>query len=343
MSHSGATLSADSSQRVRQALTDALLGAGVLPAQSGPWTVLIDESAGWRSRPQLQGELLRDLKRYFGSNLIREILLAAAGVKLSRTCLSDPKAEILREISERHGFSIALSPERYIHRRDSGKGGASNAIERIAASDEHGGLRNVYIGSDPALVETGATLEEAGDDENFGLLLGIPSCCREAFIRRGPIAAARQNDFVLLALEDTAGPMPYDFWLNYPAIYFGPALISFFPCSFRCEKAAAIAKSTYGMLRACDELWAASFLASHRTNILYTEYDGLHLFRRPLADGWIEYAPGDHEATEPGRLNDLISQCSRLEVCGKHKVRLWRGSEPAGALEGDWVGMFAFI
>jgi hypothetical protein len=161
-------------------------------------------------------------------------------------------------------------------------------------------------------------------------------------MRLRPKAAAAQNDFVLFALDNTAGPMPYDFWLNYPATYFGPALISFFPCSFRCANAAAVARSTFEMLHACDETWAESFLKSHHTNILYTEYEGLHLFRQPLVEGCISYGPADHRSTEPSSVSELIASGTRLEVRRKHHVLIYRGSEQIASIDGDYVGMCAF-
>jgi hypothetical protein len=332
------SLSAASARRVREALT------GALPEQPlpGPWNLLLEDCCTWRTQPRLSSRLFCDLRGHFGNNVIREILLAAAGVKISRTCLSDPKLELLGRLAERHDFAVTASSERYIHRRDMGKGGSANAIDRVAGPDEPGALRNVYIAPDAGLATTGAMLEEAGDDDNFGLLLGIPACCREAYMRLSPIASGAQNDFALLSLDNTSGPMPYDFWLNYPANYFGPALISFFPCSFHCAHAAAVARSTFAMLNACDAAWAEPFLASHRTNILYTEYDGLHLFRRPLVEGSIEYGPGDYRSTEPGPVSTLISRGSRLEVRDKHHVLIYRQSEQIASLEGADIGMCAF-
>jgi hypothetical protein len=340
-------LSAESARRIRNALIETLLqeraySENAEPVLSGPWNLLIDDCCTWRQAPRLDQQLYRRLRGHFSNNVTREILLAAAGVKVSRTCLPDAKIELLRDIAEAQGFAVTASSEKYIHRRDLGKGGSSNSIERLAGPEEEDGLRNVYIAADAGLANAGEMLDEAGDDENFGLLLGIPPCCREAYMRTSPIASARQNDFVLLALDNTAGMMPYDFWLNYPANYFGPGLLSFFPCSFRCESAAAVARSTFEMLNYCDEDWARSFVTFQQTNILYTEYEGLHMFLRPLVDGSIRYGPGDYRSTEPGRVSDLISKGSRLEVRGKHEILIYHESEQIAAIDGLDVGMCAF-
>jgi hypothetical protein len=283
-----------------------------------------------------------DLRKYFGGNVVREILLAAAGVKVSRTCLSDASLEMLRSIARVYGFAVTASSERYIHRRDIGKGGMANAIERVAAPDEEDGLRNVYIAIDAGLAESTEMLEQAGDDEIFGTLLGIPSCCRNAYVRLSSRAAANQNDFVLLTLDGTPGPMPYDFWSNYPANYFGAALLSFFPCSFRCSSAASVAKSTFRMLSVCDEAWAGSLVERQRTNILYTEYEGLHSIRAPLVNGCIRYEVADCKPTETNRVSRTIQAGNRLQVKGKHEVLVYRDAKLVDSLKGPDVGMCVF-
>jgi len=300
------------------------------------------ESDVRRSQVRVSRELYAQLRAHFNDNIIREVLLAAAGMKMSRTCLSDPELVLLRDLAPKHGFRLLASRERYVHRHDTGKGGWSNSIERLAGPEEDNGLRNVYIASDASLNEAGKVLEEASDDRLFGMLLGIPPCCCEAYARFQPEARAKQNDLVPIVLDNTKGEMPYDPWLNYVAQYFGRALLSFFPCSFRCLAAAAAARSTFEMLAECDADWARSFLALQQTNILYTEYQGLHLFRRPLVEGSIHYGPDDFTSTEPTEAAALVRRGDRLEVCGKHQVRIYRGMERIGVLEGEDVSMCVF-
>ena len=96
------------------------------------------------------------------------------------------------------------------------------------------------------------------------------------------------------------------------------------------------------MLASCDPEWARSFLELQQTNILYTENQGLHLFRRPLIDGSICYGPFDFDSTEPTEIAWLIRQGSRLKVCGKHAVTVYDGSVQIGAIEGEDIGMCMF-
>jgi hypothetical protein len=248
----------------------------------------------------------------------------------------------LSGLAEQFEFFLLVSDERYLPRRDVGKGNYCNAFE-LARPDERQGLRNVYIASDKSLAEAAKLIERAGDDELFGTLLGIPHCCRNAYQRFLPIASAKQSDLVPLVLENTPGSGAYDAWLNYPAVYFGRSLLSFFPCSFRCTAASAVARSTYGMLAECDEAWAVSFLDLQRSNILYSEYQGIHLFRQPLVDGWIRYGPDDVVSTEPTELAALIGRGDRMEICGKRLAYICSGSDRIAILQGEDVGVCTFF
>ncbi len=325
-----------------QSQAEAIDSGGNQQRLSGPWGAFFEEHSAWDSATRLNRDLYLELSGQFDDNLIREILLAAADVKISRTSLTKAKIDLLRAAAERHGFQIVTSEQEWILRADQGKGGWANGMGRLAEPGEAGGVRNVYIASDATLAETGRMLDEAGEDDLFGALLGIPACCRESFERCKPLAAERQFDFVPYVLENTSGAMPYDWRLNYTAQYFGCSLLSFFPCSFRCTAAAAVADRTLSMLEHCDAAWARRFVAWHQTNVLYTENSGLHLFRARLCNGRIAYDPQDLQSTEATELSDLLQQGNLLEVSGKHAVQIYRGPTMIGDLAGEDVCMCVF-
>jgi hypothetical protein len=304
--------------------------------------MLTSDGGAWSVPMRLSRDLWAQLQGRFSDDIIREVLLAAAGVKVSRTCLPDADLIVLEALADQHDFSLMTSAQRYLHRPDTGKGGASNALERVAGPDEEDGVRIVYLASSSSLAEAAKLLEEAGDDELFGMLLGIPSCCREAFVTFKPQAVAKQFDFIPLVLDHTFCEMPYDFWLNVAAGYFGRSLLSFFPCSFRCPAAAFAARRTFEMLGDCDSTWARSFLTRQQTNILYTEYQGVYMFRSPLIDGSIHYQPSEFEAAETTELETLIRRGNRLAVRGKHHVDIYCGLDRIGVLEGKDVALCAF-
>ena len=312
-------------------------------ANLGPWSMLISDSGVWDVGMHPSPELYGEIRGRLSDTSVKELLLATAGVKVTRLSVSDVELQFLSCLADQFEFFLLASDERYLPRRDVGKGNYCNAFERLAGPDETQGLRNVYIASDKSLVEDAKLLEKVVDDELFGALLGIPHCCRNAYRRFLPIASAKQFDLVPLVLDNTPGPLSYDAWLNYPSVYFGRSLLSFFPCSFRCAAAATVARRTYGMLAECDQAWATSFLGLQRSNILYTEYQGVHLFRQPLVDGWIRYGPDDFVSTEPTELAALIRRGDRLEVCGKRLAHIYSGAERIATVRGEDTGVCVFF
>jgi hypothetical protein len=296
--------------------------------------------SNWAGR--LNHSLYIYLRREFDDNVIREVLLAAANVKVSRTSLTEAKLAVLRAASERYGFKVVTSEEQWIPRVDFGKGGWANSVARLATPGEVGGVRHAYIASDESLAEVGRLLDAAGEDDLFGALLGIPECCRAAFERFQPTAESKQIDFVPHVLDSTWGEVPYDWRLNYTAQYFGRSLLSFFPCSFLCPVAGELAAETLRMIASCDAAWADRFVRLQRSNVLYTERRGIHLISAPIKDGLITYAPHNIRSTEHSEVASLLLQGDRLEVKSKHAVQVRRGSSPIGKVAGEDVCVCAF-
>jgi hypothetical protein len=309
---------------------------------SGPWSAFFGESSAWDPMRRLNRDLYLDLSGKFDDNLIRETLLAAADVKISRTTLTEPKIDLLRTAAERHGFEIIGGQETFVLCADQGKGGWANRGRTTVETGEVGGVRNVYIASDGTLAETGRLLDEAGEDDLFGALLGIPACCREAFERFKHLAAGKQYDLMPFALQNTGGAMPYDWRLNCAAQYFGFSLLSFFPCSFLCPAAAEVADKTLQMLTQCDTGWADKFVKLQQSNVLYTETSGVHLLRAQLCDGQISYQPRDLMSTEVTEVTGLLQRGDRLKVISKHAVHIYRGSIKIGEVAGEDICMCAF-
>jgi hypothetical protein len=96
------------------------------------------------------------------------------------------------------------------------------------------------------------------------------------------------------------------------------------------------------MLADCDADWAKRFVELQQTNVLYTENRGLHLFRSRLSDGVIAYQPKDLQSSEGTELARLLQHGDRLEVIGKHAVRVFRGSTKLEDIAGEDVCMCAF-
>lgn len=287
--------------------------------------------------------LFRALKGRFNDNILREILLASVGLKASRTCMSASEIEMFLPIAQQNRLKVVLSKEKYIHRPDIGKGGWSNTVERAVHSTHPDGLFNVYIASDALLAEMSIRCEEQSNQDEFGLLLGIPDCCRQAYIRANPVARLKQNDFVPLVLDNTTGSAPYNFWNNYVSQYFGRSLLSFFPCSFNCPYAAQFAQDTFAILRQCSNAWAMRFVKFQQSNILYTEYFGLHLLQgSSYQDGWIRYDSSGVRSTERTEISTILASGTRIRVIDKHNAEIYDGQGLVSSIGGEDTSLCLF-
>jgi hypothetical protein len=326
---------------LRALLRNTLMNNAESASCCGPWSALFAERDIWQGDWKLNQRLFRNLSATFDKNQVRELLLAAAGVKVSRTCVQDDELEVLRSTADFYGFSVSASEHRWLLHGDAGKGGWANTMERSAEPHEPG-VTNVYVAKDNAMAQIAKMLDEAGEDDLFGALLGIPACCRHAFVASKPRAAKQQNDFVPFVMERTPEPFPHDWRLNYLAQYFGPSLLSFFPCSFVCPAAAAIAQTSLELLRGCDAALAAECTSLQKTNVLYTEHAGLHLFQNELRDGVIAYAPDDLLSTENTALATLLRSGNSLRITGRETMHVYCDSTLVAELSEHEITMCAF-
>jgi len=286
--------------------------------------------------------IYRRLRGKFNDNILREIVLASEGLKIARTCLTDPDLDELIAAALPNGLHVVASEEKYVHRLDEGKGGWSNSIAATVGSDDPNGLRNVYISLERWSGQDAMHYEESSRQHEFGRSLGIPECCIDAYMRGHPAAAAGQNDFVPIVLANTQESAPYDYWNNYVAQYFGRSLLSFFPCSFVCKEAAKVAQTTFAVLAEVDRRWAERFSKAHRSNILYTEYSGLHQFEEQYDNGWIAYDAKRCRSTEHTSLATLLREGDRLRVVSKNEVEIYKGTQLISELLGPDVAMCVF-
>jgi hypothetical protein len=323
---------------------DIGLQSGSVACRSGPWRALFESNVKWDAGVQLNRNLYGDLKRaHIKDNFVREILLAAADIKVARGSGTESQIEKLHLVAQAHGLKVIASTHQWTPCLDLGKGGwANSAANPAATTDGTTVLRNVYVASDIALAETGKLFDEAGEDDLFGALLGIPACCRAAFDRDKLFAAQKQYDFVPYVLNNTTGTMPFDWRLNYLAQYFGFSLLSFFPCSFRCPVAGELASKTLSMITECDPIWAKEAVKLHNSNILYSEYAGLHLFHGKLREGQLEYKPYDIISTAATDLSQLLQQGDRLRIKDKNHVEVFHGSTKISDLSKFEISMCVF-
>lgn len=292
-------------------------------------------------------EVFATLAERVGMIPTREIVSVWAGLKTSRIGGRETTIRLVEEAAPKLGLATVRSTRKYLGRRDIGKGGWSNKFGGSFPLDSPHGDWLLYIARSVNHAEAARDAEEDGREFDFGGELGIPSCCARFYVENQDRAMAKQNDYVPLVLRNTENQAPYDPLLNYVAQYFGYSLISFFPCSFCCPHAKAVAQRSLEVLTEVSPPLANDTLRFQRMPILYTEYRGLYAFEGAQFDaatGLLSYRRENIHGTLPTSSSVFrqLLQGDNLELIGKDHVRILRGTERVAELRGENVSACIF-
>jgi hypothetical protein len=289
----------------------------------------------------LSASLYAACKPHFGGTVLREILQAQAGMKVSRVVVTAPQAAVLQRLAGQFGFSATKGTRLYRLVEDAGKGRFSNQ-SLVATRDPASGTAFLYIARTPDLAEAARDMEEVDDSDGFGALLGIPACCRKAYRRFRSQARTTQGDLLPQVWANTARDRPFDPWLNVAVRYFGACLISFFPCSFHCAAARVEAQRAYRVISGCDNDWARSFLRAHDSNVLYTDTHGVYQFKNRMTEDVIPYGADTLASTGDTGIGRLLRRGNRLRVLGPHHVAVECEEASVGSISGGALRVCVF-
>lgn len=271
--------------------------------------------------------LFEEIRDILPSAKVRELLLAAEGRKVSRTMLPEEEAMSFVATMERHGLYVAVYDKKYVCSPDAGKGGWINQYGIEVPLDAGGGYLLLYCAATPQDALNAMKSEHGQADTEFGGYLGIPDCCVQRYVECIDQAVQVQNDYIPFTLENTEGDYPFPFWNNIAAQYFDYCLISFFPCSFKCNETESVARQSYAFLSSYCPDWADRFLGTHRSNVIYTEYEGIYLFEGSVfRDGYIHYQKERIRGTLNGILYNAFMGGDRIKVLGRHHGIIMNGN-----------------
>jgi len=259
--------------------------------------------------------LLKEMVLNFGPHKALEVYLAASGLKITRTFMVDAELDSLLSLISGLNIQILLSKEKFLLGADVGKGGYGNGFGATVPTDHPQGHFCVYIGHDLLELDEARLLDENGDDERFGKMLGIPECCRSHFAAHKEQFSNIQNDPTLFIKKD--GPIVP--WCSHFPMYFGYGLFSHFPCSLACAATQKLAIRNEAVLRKAAPDLADIFVTYQFYNYLYSEYDGIFSFgdiMKNQADtdlSWV-YDNKKLEATASSLLSEIIFSCDCITV-----------------------------
>lgn len=250
-----------------------------------------------------------------GAHKALEVYLASNGLKITRTMMDDSELGRIVPLLPEFGVEILLSKEKFLLAADVGKGGYGNSFGAVVPADHPQGHFCVYVGRDLLELNEARYLDEAGEDDQFGNLLGIPDCCRMHFSANKARFLATQNDPTLF-IRNTGVVDP---WCSHFPMYFGYGLFSHFPCSVDCAATRELAIRNKKLLREVSPKLADSFINYQFFNYLYSEYDGVFAFASVIKDqvesglSWT-YDNKKLEGTTSSLLSEIIFSCDCITV-----------------------------
>lgn len=250
-----------------------------------------------------------------------EILYLVNNIKPAvRMDASDIELKKIKGFCNENNLCLEVSDFKVIKISDKGKGGYSNIVKRVPINYPGDGLYHTYISKDKNKSKFLKLLESKNDDKAIGQILGYPKCCIDFFIKNKEKQQKIQNDYILPALNSSKG-FKFHFYTNYAARYFDVTLLSHFPHSFHCEESIKIAKKNLECIKKYSEELANRFVAMLKCPVLYTENNGVFIFKNHKFDNNIlEF--NEIKSTINNKLFALLNQNKKIEIINKNKIKI---------------------
>ena len=248
-----------------------------------------------------------------------EILYLLNDLKESvRLDANEVELKKIRDFCDKENLFLEISDFKVLKIRDEGKGSYANIVKRVPINDS--GLYHIYISKNKNKANFLRLVENKNDDEAIGKLLGYPKCCINFFMENKEKQQKLQNDYVLPALENSDG-FTFPFYANYAIRYFDTTLLSHFPHSFSCKESIKIAINNLDCIKKYSEEISRKFKNELKSPVLYTEKDGIFIFRGyKLKNNVLEFE--NILSTTKNELFDLLNQNKKIEIINKNEVKI---------------------
>lgn len=266
--------------------------------------------------------MIEGLRQAFGNNTRSlEILYLINGIKKAvRLDANEIELEKISDFCNKENMHLEVSDFKVIKAIDKGKGNYANIVKRVPLNYSINGLYHVYISKDTSKSKFLKMVENKNDDEAVGRVLGYPKCCIDFFIRNREKQQKIQNDYILPALSNSDG-FKFTFYNNYAARYFDVTLLSHFPHSFHCEDSVKIAKNNLECIKKYSEELANKFQMMLKCPVLYTENNGIFIFKNYKLNGNIlEF--NEIKSTINNELLDLLNKNKKIGIIDKNKIKI---------------------
>ena len=266
--------------------------------------------------------MIKELKIVFSNNTRSlELLYLINNLKPAvRLDANYIELEKIKDFCNENNIYLEVSDFKAIKIADEGKGNYSNIVKRVPINHSNDGLYHVYISKDKNKAKFLKLLESRNDDKAVGQILGYPKCCIDFFIKNKEKQQKLQNDYILPALNSSEG-LEFPFYNNYAARYFDITLLSHFPHSFHCENSIKIAKNNLECIKKYSEELANKFQMMLKCPVLYTENNGIFIFKNYKLNGNIlEF--NEVKSTINNELLNLLNKNKKIKIIDKNKIKI---------------------
>ena len=275
--------------------------------------------------------------------IIRELIEAFIGHKVSRTSIPDYLLPDLLKILDRYDIASGVSKNKFYSASDHGKGGWCNAAPQSLPSESNIGEHFVYSGIDPDRVLMAINSELAGDNDEFGGLLGIPDCCINHYKTYIDKASKIQNDLTLFTYKNTNFNKEILLGTNYFPQYFGYGLFNYFPCSFNCEETHKRSEAKLNELLKVAPRFMSEFVEHRQRAILYTEYDGIFSFKGATKPNNMFHIESENLlATSKGVIYSILNVATDICVTNLSHIKIYNNQAKLLDVKNEYIAFMDF-
>lgn len=274
----------------------------------------------------------------------KDIILTFEGIKpVVRITIREKYEEDFIKFCRKYELSLVKSEYKTVAKKDIGKGRWRNKILKRVSRKSKRGIFFFYLSKDKQHAERAKIEESAEKTAEFGKSLGFPACDIKFFIEAAEEAEEKQMDFVLFALENTPGSLPYNFWNNNVSQYFGYSLLSHFPHSFNCRKSAMLSRKYYDVLKKYSKKFAGKFVETQKSAIIFTEYRGIFLMKNfILKNNILYYSKNGINETLKNKIYRNLMKGNNIKINSKNYFEIRLGNKILQRMKGNNYGILVF-
>tara|TARA_Y100000310_G_scaffold255151_1_gene262417 strand:- start:1543 stop:2361 length:819 start_codon:yes stop_codon:yes gene_type:complete len=191
----------------------------------------------------------------------------------------------------------------------------SDTSIKVDLNDSRDGHYVFYI-SKNINTEAIKDLEQKSKHKDLGIALGYPECCCDFFVKH---FSPTTTDLTLNILNNSHGSH-FQFYTNIAARHFDINLLSYFPCSFHCNKSIEIGKQNLNLLKKHDKEKATLFEKTLRSGVLYSN-NGIFL----LEGYTLENNKLKINNITPSTINKFyyfLTETGNFEILANNKIKI---------------------